>query len=117
MKNILSKQGFIRGFLSLLIIVAIIYVGISFGKPYYRYNTLRSHTKDMLLTGIDNVEAVKEKVLAEAAELQIPLKESNVDVTMSPVSKAIKVKATWSETVDFWGYYQKKLDFVMTVEG
>lgn len=117
MKHILSRQGFIRGFLSLLIIVAIIYVGISFGKPYYRYNTLRSHTKDVLLTGIDNVEAVKEKVLTDAAELQIPLKESNLEVTMVPMSKVIKVKATWSETVDFWGYYQKKLDFVMTVEG
>ena len=30
--------------------------------------------------------------------------------------KMIKVKATWSETVDFWGYYQKKIDFVMEEE-
>jgi len=117
LKNITNRQGFIKGFLYLSIIVAIIFVGMSFGKPYYRYNTLRMHTKDLLLSGVVNIESIKKTVLAEAAELQIPLKESNLEVTMVSISKVIAVKAAWSETVDFWGYYQKELDFVMTVEG
>jgi len=117
LKNITNRQGFIKGFLSLSIIAALIFVGVSFGKPYYRYNTLRSHTRDLLLSGVENVETIKERVLADAAELQVPLKESNLEVTMALQTKIIKVKAVWSETVDFWGYYQKELDFVMTVEG
>ena len=27
--------------------------------------------------------------------------------------RMVNVKATWSETVDFWGYYKKTIDFVM----
>ena len=40
----------------------------------------------------------------------------NEDLDVSIVNKIVKVKATWSETVDFWGYYQKKIDFVMEEE-
>ena len=44
-----------------------------------------------------------------------PLMKKTWKLSVSPM-KVIKVKATWSETVDFWGYYQKKLDFVMEEE-
>jgi len=110
-----GREGFIKGFLYLLILVAVAFVGISFAKPYYRYNTLRSHTKDILMSEIVNVQTIKEQVLADAAELHIPLDGKDVEVSISN-TKITKVRATWSETVDFWGYYQKTLDFVMEVE-
>jgi hypothetical protein len=112
----IGREGFIKGFLSILIVVALIFVGISFGKPYYRYNTLRSRTKDFLYTDPRQLETIKAHVLADAAELHIPLSADNVEVSLNDATKVKKVKATWSETVDFWGYYQKTLDFAMTVE-
>ena len=39
------------------------------------------------------------------------LMKQNLEVAVD--KKNVKVKATWSETVDFWGYYQKTFDFVM----
>ncbi len=110
----LGREGFITTFLLLLIFAALVFVGISFGKPYYRYNTLRSHTKDILSSEINVLPAIKEQVLKEAKELNVPLQEDNLEVTMQ--NKIIKVKATWSETVNFWDYYKKRLDFVMEVE-
>ena len=113
MKKI-GNRGFVKGVLSLGILVAIVIAGISFGKPYYRSYTLGSHTRDFLKTEIGDVEAIKKNVMKDAAELHVPLDKKNLEVFM--VNKIVKVKATWSETVDFWGYYQKKFDFVMEEE-
>lgn len=115
MKKDIGRQGSITSILMLFVVIAAIYVGISFAKPYIRYNTLRSHTKDILEMDIKLLPDIKAQVLANAAELKIPLSEENVEVTVSPM-KVIKVRATWSETVNFWDYYQKQLDFVMEVD-
>ncbi len=112
-----EDRGFIKGFLLLALFVGVSFLLISFGKPYYRYNTLRSHTKDILMSELGNVQKIKENILADAAELHVPLEEENLEVTrQGPAGKVIRVKATWSETVDFWGYYQKRLDFEMEEE-
>ncbi|MGE5299867.1 MAG: hypothetical protein ACM3MB_02760 [Acidobacteriota bacterium] len=112
-----GNRGFIKGFFLLVLFVGVSFLLISFGKPYYRYNTLRSHTKDILMMELGNVQAIREKIMAEAAELHVPLEEENLSVTQQgPLGKVIRVKATWSETVNFWGYYQKQLDFDMEEE-
>jgi hypothetical protein len=113
MKKI-GNRGFVTGVLSLCILVAIIFIGISFGKPYYRFYSLGSHTRDFLKTDVGDIDAIKKNVMKDAAELNVPLDEADLEVVS--LNKIIKVKATWSETVDFWGYYQKQLDFVMEEE-
>jgi hypothetical protein len=113
MKKI-GNRGFVTGVLSLCILVAIIFIGISFGKPYYRFYALGSHTRDFLKTDVGDIDAIKKNVMKDAAELKVPLDEKDLEVVV--VEKMIKVKATWSETVDFWGYYQKQFDFVMEEE-
>ena len=110
----LGREGYITTLLLLAFFGVLVFVLISFGKPYYRYNTLRSHTKDILSSEINVLPAIKEEVLKEAKELNVPLQEDKLEVTMQ--NKIIKVKATWSETVNFWDYYKKELDFVMEVE-
>lgn len=114
MKGRMGREGSITTWLLLLVFIAVVFVGISFGKPYFRYNTLRSHTKDILSSEISSLPAIREQVLQEAKELNVPLQDENLEVT--EVNKIIKVKATWSETVNFWDYYKKQLDFVMEVE-
>lgn len=109
-----GRQGFIKGLLLLVLIVALAYAGIEIGKPYYRYNTLRSHTKDLLQMELGNIEAIKKKIMESSRELNVPLDEKNLEVRI--VNKIVKVKATWYEVVDFQGYYQKRIDFAMEVE-
>jgi hypothetical protein len=114
MRNGIGSRGFVKLIFVLAIFICLVFVGFSFGRPYYRYYTLRSFTHDMLLEEIGGVPQIREKVLADAVELNIPLKEGNLEVAQE--GNKIKVKATWSEVVDFWGYYRKQLDFNMDVE-
>ncbi len=62
--------------------LAIVFVGISFGKPYYRYYTLSSHTRDFLKTDVGNIDAIRKNVMKDAAELKVPLDEKNLDVVI-----------------------------------
>ena len=113
MKKI-GNRGFVKGVLSLCVLAGIVFVGISFGKPYYRSYALGSHTRDFLKSDIGNAPAIKKHIMEDAEELNVPLDEQDLEVTIE--KKIVKVKATWSETVDFWGVYQKKLDFSMEEE-
>lgn len=113
MKKI-GDRGSVKGLFCLSVLVAIVFVGISFAKPYYRYYTLGSHTRDFLKTEIGNIDKIRQNVMSDAEELKVPLDEEDLEVVKE--GKIIKIKATWSETVDFWGYYQKKIDFVMEEE-
>jgi hypothetical protein len=114
MKYRIGEKGFVKGLFIVLIIAACAFVAISFGKPYYRSLMLGSHTRDLLKSELGNIEMIKKQTLDNAKELGIPLNEKNLEVVLD--KKVIRVKATWSETVDFWGYYDKKLDFVMNEE-
>ena len=113
MKKI-GERGFVKGFFGLFILVAVVFVLISFGKPYYRYYELGSLTRDFLKTDVGDINAIRKDIINNAAELKVPLDEKDLEVRIE--KKIVKVKATWSETVDFWGYYQKKFDFVMEEE-
>jgi len=110
----MGERGFFKGFFLLLILVAVVFVGISFSKPYYRYYTLGSLTRDFLKSDVGDINAIRKNIMDNAEELKVPLDEKDLEVVV--VNKIIKVKATWFETVDFWGYYQKRLDFVMEEE-
>ena len=114
-----DNRGFIKGLFWFVVLVALAYVGISFGKPYYRYNTLESHTKDILVveTGYsENLPRLKEKILEEARKLKIPLSEDNISLSFNGASKVVTVRAKWSEVVNFWDYYSTRLNFDMNVE-
>lgn len=113
--NYLQKnQGLVKGVLMLLLLVAVAAAGFLYGEPYYRYMTLRSHSKDILMMETGNLQSIKKEIMQTAKDLNVPLKEHNLKVSMN--KKVVKVNAQWSETVDFWGYYQKRLDFTMSVE-
>ena len=69
-----------KGFLALCLLVAIVFVGVSFGKPYYRYYSLDSHTRDFLKSDVYNVETIRQNIMDDAAELKVPLDEGNLEV-------------------------------------
>jgi hypothetical protein len=115
MNGRLNRQGSIKLLFSLALVVAVAFVLISFGRPYYRYYTLGHYTSDDLLMEVGDVPKIRQDVLKRAAELGVPLDPNNLEVTVTE-AKTVKVKATWSEVVDFWGYYTKQLDFTMDEE-
>ncbi len=108
-KKGIGNRGSVKSIFIIAVLVALVYVGISFARPYYRYLTLRNNTTDTLEMDVGNIQTIREKILAEAASLNVPLNEEDLEVTKD--EKRVRVKAKWSEVVDFWGYYQTQLDF------
>ncbi len=113
MKGRLNRHGSIKVIFCLALAVAAAFVLISFGRPYYQYYTLKSYAHDELLIEVGSVDTIRQKVLQRATELGIPLDPENLEVAAND-AKVVTVKAKWSEVVDFWGYYTKKLDFTMS---
>lgn len=111
MINRLDRKGFIKLFFTFIVLAALAIVLVTFGKPYYRYYTLRSYTNDELLIEVGNVNTIRQKVLERAKELGVPLDPGDLEVTGD--QRKVTVRAKWSEDVDFWGYYTKRLDFTL----
>lgn len=114
MTNNLGEKGFIKTLFGLLFLAAIMVCLVLFGKPYYRSYTLGAHTRDYLKTEVGDIAKIRDNVMKDAAELNIKLNDADLSVTI--VNKVVKVKATWKDTVDFWGYYQKTFDFELYEE-
>lgn len=111
MKDRLNGRGNIQAILVIALLVAVVFVLISYARPYYRYYTLKSFTHDELLMDVGAVNLIRQNVLRRAAQLGVPLAADNLDVNKDMVNKVITVKAHWTEDVDFWGYYNTKLHF------
>ena len=114
MNKRIGEKGLVKGIFIILVLVAVAFLLMSYGKPYYRYYVFGSHTRDILRLEIGNVETIKANIMVEARELTVPLDEENLEVVRD--LKIVKVKASWTDTVDFWGYYQTKMNFSMYEE-
>lgn len=116
MKRAAGEKGFMKTLLGLGLLVAVIYIGVTLARPYYRYYQFGSHTRDFLKTDIGDANLIKKHMLEDAAELGVMLNDKDVTVSVDTFRKRVVVKATWTDTVDFFGQYQKDIDFVLEEE-
>ena len=116
MKKDLGEKGFIKTLLGLALLAGLIFLGMAFATPYYRYYQLGSHTRDFLKTDIGEVNVIRKHVIEDAAEIGVPLKDKDILVSVDQLKKIVRVRATWTDTVDLFGYYQKSINFVMEEE-
>ena len=117
MKQVMNEKGGIKWIVILAIIIIALFLAITFGRPFYKYNTLRSHTKDLLLSQVNKLPEIRQAVLADAEQIGVPLNAEDLQVTETKGEyHVIKVDAQWTERVDLFGYYQKDFDFDMHVE-
>jgi hypothetical protein len=109
-----NEKGFIKFVSITALLVFLIYLGIQFGMPFYRYSAFKSDVKEVARISLGDVNRTRTDIFERAKELNIPLEEENLIVTKS--GNRVRVKSSWSETVDILGLYQKKLDFTVDVE-
>jgi hypothetical protein len=114
MNKRIGEKGLIKGIFIIVVLVAVAFLLISYGTPYYRSYVLGSHTRDILKSEIGNINTIRTQIMEEAKELNVPLDEENLEVVLD--KKIIRVNASWTDTVDFWGYYQTKIDFSINEE-
>lgn len=99
----------------LLILAFLVYSGIQFGTPYYRYWAFKADAKEIAKVSLENDEEIRNKVFERAKELKIPINMEDIEV--SRVGKVVGVRTSWFEVVDILGIYQKTLKFNVDTEG
>lgn len=106
--------GFFKFTLTIGLIAFLIYAGLEFGMPYYRYSAFRTDAKELARISRGEVEKTRAEVLERAQELKLPLEEKDINVTKT--ARGIRVQTSWSETVDILGIYQHTFNFTVDVE-
>jgi len=109
-----NENGFIKFFFVMLVLAFLVYSGIKFGIPYYKYSAFKTDAKEIARTSVGDIEKTRAQVFDRAQELKIPITEESIEVTKT--EKRVRVITSWSETVDMLGLYQKTLNFNVDVE-
>ena len=105
----------IKAVFYIALIGGIIYSGVLFGLPYYNYRVFKSDVIEMskinAAIGMDD-EKFTQKILEQAKENNIPIKEENIKLSRDEADKRRRdIMITWSETVDLFGLYQHTYRF------
>ncbi len=106
------KAAFCIGFF-----VSLVYSGIMFGMPYYKYLIFKSDVHDMLhFEQLYNADRIKAAILKKAAELNVPLTDENLSVLGD--RENFIISANWTEQVVlFRGYFKRTLNFSFETTG
>lgn len=109
----------IRRLICLGTIAAIVYLGVLFGRPYYKYYAFKSDAEEIVRFADVEERQMKEHFMKRAKDIGVPLKEENLELTK--VNDGYKAKVSWSETVKVYEYKkqkkEKKFDFAFEVGG
>lgn len=114
MKHISNRDGFAKPLLTLITLAFMVYAGLQFGIPYYRYSAFKSETEAVTRVGIGNIRKIKDDVYEAAKHYKIPVDEDDIVVTKNKDN--VNVQVSWSVDVDIFGLYQRRLDFKVDVE-
>lgn len=114
MKVLNNEKGFIKFVFVTAVIAFLVYAGIQFGMPYFRYSSFKSDARELARISLGDVEKTRIQLFERAQELKIPIEEKAIMVTKT--QKTVRVNISWSETVDLLGLYQKRLDLTVNIE-
>ncbi len=109
-----NENGFFKfAFVTALIVFAM-YAGLQFGMPFYRYSTLKTDATEFARISVGDLEKTRAQIAERAEELKLPITEKDIEVVRE--GKLVRVRASWSETVDILGLYQKKIVFNLDIK-
>ena len=113
MKYRLTSQGYIK-IGQLLLIALLLLVTIPLAKPYVRYYALLWHTNIVVKANVGNSRVMRNDILSYSKKKNIPL--LGRDLTFTKEGKRVKVQLSWIDKVDYFGFYQTPLKFVINDE-
>ena len=114
MKYLDNEKGWIKPLLSICILVVVIYSGLQFGMPYYRYSAFKSEATEIARGATGDPKRIKEDVYASAKSFKVPVEQD--DITVEKEGSKVHVQTSWSVKVDIFGVYQRTLNFNVDVE-
>lgn len=99
-------------FKKLFVIALVAVIGYSVfmvAEVHYNYWAFKSDVEKYLRVAIKIPKQVREDVFAMIDQYDIPLEEDEVSISLE--NNIYVVRASWSETVDFFTLYQRTFDF------
>jgi hypothetical protein len=100
-------------------IVFVVYSGVMFGMPYYRYYAFRTDAADIVRFSYkarserEKMEKLRDEMFEKSQEVGLPISKNHIKVERTETGFWVYIK--WQETVDILGQYQKTLHFEVEV--
>jgi hypothetical protein len=114
MRHLRNSDGFIKPLLVIAIMVFLVYSGIQFGIPYYRYSAFKSEAREITRLELGQVEKTRAQIYEAAQNQKIPIEIGDIQITKK--THTTRVQTSWSVDVDILGLYQRTLHFTVDVE-
>lgn len=114
MKHLRNQDGFIKSILWVGIMALLIYSGMQFGMPHYKYAAFKHDVSDIAKVGLGNLDIIKTQMFESAQRHNVPVKEKAISVKLVGDNR-IQVTASWKEQVDLFGLYQHTFYFELDV--
>jgi hypothetical protein len=114
MRHLRNNDGFIKPLLVIAIMAFLVYSGIQFGIPYYRYSAFKSEAKEIARIELGQVEKTRAQLYEAAQNQKIPIEADDIQITKK--TNTIRIQTSWSVDVDILGLYQRTLHFTVDVE-
>lgn len=109
-----NESGFFKFIFVTGLIALGIYAGLQFGMPFYKYSAFKTDAKELARISIGELEKTKSQIFGSAQEHNLPIEEKDIQITKT--GRGVRVRTSWSETVDILGIYQRTFDFTVDVE-
>ncbi len=93
--------------------IAALYAGSQYGMPYFRYYRLKSDVSEIVRFPGYSAADIKARILEKAAEDGVTLDPD--DVYVQVYGQHFDAQASWSEEVDLFGRYKRRLNFAFDV--
>lgn len=114
MRHLRNSDGFIKPLLVIAIMGFLVYSGIQFGVPYYRYSAFKSEAKEIARLELGQVEKTRAQIFEVAQNQKIPIEAEDIQITKK--TNTTRIQTSWSVDVDILGLYQRTLHFTVDVE-
>lgn len=114
MRHLRNNDGFIKPLLVIGVMAFLVYCGIQFGVPYYRYSAFKSEAKEIARIELGQVEKTRAQIFEAAQNQRIPIEAEDIQITK--LTNTIRIQTSWSVDVDILGLYHRTLDFTVDVE-
>lgn len=104
-----TVSGSIKGIAFLLVSGLLVYAGIQYGGPWFRYYLFKSDVSDMVRFPAPDAYALKTEIMGKAKADHVPLSADNLKVTGR--RWRFRALASWKETADFFGWFRREFTF------
>jgi len=102
--------------LGIALFIFFCYTAFLFSWPYYKAWQYESDARDVLRFSVRTADQMKKKLYDAGQNSGVPVLDNEIIVTQNDEGE-YQAQVSWTEVVDFYGYYQKTYEFQFDVGG